>query len=156
MFEKKTYLYSENMGVCYVEDITKLVTAQKKEVMYYVLRPVYQKDKTGYIPVENHTVELRELISEEQAKEQLFSHNELLPLAQELGFVERSPQEEEQQDIDPAAEKEQESRRLAMQYKMADTLPFEERAALYERGEIEFVLRRSLEPEDPKKKRRKK
>ena len=40
MFEKKTYIYSESMGVCYIEDVTKLITARKTEVMYYVLRPL--------------------------------------------------------------------------------------------------------------------
>ena len=158
MFEKKTYLYSENMGVCFVEDITKLVTAQKKEVLYYVLKPVYQKDKSAYIPVENHTVELRELISVEKAKEQLFSYPELLDLAMELGLVEKEEGEEEErpESIDPLEEKEQERKRLAILYKMADTLPFEERSALYQRGEVEFVLRRSMEPEEDKKKRKKK
>ncbi|MCR5282788.1 MAG: CarD family transcriptional regulator [Lachnospiraceae bacterium] len=158
MFEKKTYLYSENMGVCFVEDITKLVTAQKKEVLYYVLRPVYQKDKTGYIPVENHSVELRELISEEEAKKLLFSYSELIGLAEELGLVEKQDEEEEAlQTVDPAEEKEQERKRLAIRYKMADTLPFEERSALYQRGEIEFVLRRAfLQEEEGKKKRKKK
>ena len=143
MFEKKTYLYSENMGVCYVEDVTKLITAQKKEVLYYVLRPVFQKDKTAYIPVEHHTVELRELIPVQEAEKQILEYPELIGLATELGLVEKPAEEEEaEQAVDLAAEKEEENRRLALRYKMADTLPFEERNRLYRRGEIEFVLRR--------------
>ena len=148
MFEKKTYLYSENMGVCYVEDVTKLITAQKKEVLYYVLRPIGQKDKTAYIPVEHHTVELRELITEEAARGQILDYPELLGLARELGLAEKPEEDEEEQIVDLAAEKEEENRRLALRYKMADTLPFEERNRLYRRGEIEFVLRRSLQGTD--------
>ena len=157
MFEKKTYLYSENMGVCYVEDVTRLVTAQKKEVLYYVLRSVYRKDKTAYIPVEGHTVELRELIPVEEAEQKLFEDTALEPLARELGYLESAQDEEEiaeAAEIDLASEKEEENLRLALQYKMADTLPFEERSRLYQRGEIEFVLRRSREEQKDKKKKK--
>ncbi|MCR4691850.1 MAG: hypothetical protein K5739_10940 [Lachnospiraceae bacterium] len=155
MFEKKTYLYSENMGVCYVEDVTKLVTAQKKEVLYYVLRSVYQKDRTAYIPVENHEVQLRELTDPETAEKELLDYPELLPLAIELGIVEDNSEEEQTAAEDPTEEKEKENKRLAMQYKMADTLPIEERRALYRRGEIEYVLRRSRQGEEEKTKKRK-
>ena len=150
MFEKKDYIYSENMGVCIVEDVTRLITAQKKEVMYYVLRPVYQKDKTAYIPVENHSVELRELITAEEAGRQILQEPKLLPLAIELGIVEAPEEEEETEAKDLSLEKEEESRRLAWQYKMADTLPFEERSGLYHRGEIEFVLRRNAQQAEEK------
>ena len=156
MFEKKTYLYSENMGVCFVEDVTKLVTARKKEVPYYVLRSVYRKDKTAYIPVEGHTVELRELMTPEEAEKELFEDTALEPLARELGYLEPDMDEEEkgeETEPDLASEKEEENRRLALQYKMADTLPFEERSRLYRRGEIEFVLRKSHEQAKDKKKK---
>ena len=69
MFQKKDYIYSESMGVCLVADVTNLAPKKGTAVSYYVLKSVYQKDKTAYIPVENHTVELRELITEEQARE---------------------------------------------------------------------------------------
>ncbi len=158
MFEKKTYLYSENMGVCHVEDVTKLVTAQKKEVPYYVLRSVFHKDKTAYIPVEGHTVELRELISVEEAEKRLFEEPLLEPLARELGYLTGDDEEEaaasDAEDL--KAEKEEEKKRLALQYKMADTLPLEERSGLYRRGEIEFVLRRSRQESEEKGKKHKK
>lgn len=52
MFEKKTYIYDEEMGVCFIEDIARLATKNKQELGYYVLRSVYRKDKVAYIPVE--------------------------------------------------------------------------------------------------------
>ncbi len=69
MFQKKDYIYSETMGVCRVDDVTNLAPKKGNAVSYYVLRSVYQKEKVAYIPVENHAVELRELISLEQAQE---------------------------------------------------------------------------------------
>ena len=42
MFEKKTYIYDEEMGVCFIEDIARLATKNKQELGYYVLRSVYQ------------------------------------------------------------------------------------------------------------------
>ena len=183
MFEKKTYLFNDHMGVCYVEDVTKLVTAQKKEVMYYVLRPVYSKEKLAYIPVENHSANLRELMSVQDAEEQLFQETELLSLAEELGFIqmeenlsEKNPDEAAENDSlqtgndgrvivagttreELEQEKAQEQKRLSLQYKMADTLPFEERSHIYHLGEIEFVLRqdfaRKVEEAQKKENRRK-
>ncbi|MCH5333155.1 MAG: CarD family transcriptional regulator [Agathobacter sp.] len=78
MFEKKQVIYSETQGVCAVENIVRL-SAVKGEpgVLYYVLRPVFDKDKVSYIPVDNHQVALRELFSEEEARE-LEKDNEAL------------------------------------------------------------------------------
>ena len=59
MFEKKTYIYDEEMGVCFIEDIARLATKNKQELGYYVLRSVYRKDKVAYIPVENHAEKRR-------------------------------------------------------------------------------------------------
>ena len=69
MFRKKDVIYSETMGVCTVEDITKLTQKNGDTVMYYALRSVEDRDKNAYIPVENHTVKLRELIDRETAGE---------------------------------------------------------------------------------------
>ena len=56
------------MGVCEVRDITKLSEDNGKNFDYYVLRSVYDKTKVSYIPVENHKVALRTLISQEKAE----------------------------------------------------------------------------------------
>lgn len=69
VFEKKDYIYSETMGVCQVTDIVKL-TANSRfgiPVPYYQLRSIFDKAKVAYIPVENHQVSLRPLISKEEA-----------------------------------------------------------------------------------------
>lgn len=67
MFQKKDMIYSETMGVCRVDDITKLVNASGQGGMYYVLRAKYENNKVSYIPVEEHQVKLRELMSSEEA-----------------------------------------------------------------------------------------
>lgn len=61
-------IFSETMGVCEVRDITKLSEDNGKNFDYYVLRSVYDKTKVSYIPVENHKVALRTLISQEKAE----------------------------------------------------------------------------------------
>jgi hypothetical protein len=120
MFQKKDYIYSESMGVCLVADVTNLAPKKGTAVSYYVLKSVYQKDKTAYIPVENHTVELRELITEEQARE----------LKEEW---QKSEDEDLKKQLESFAD-------FELQFKMADTLSKETRELLYRKGEVEFVL----------------
>ena len=67
MFQKKEIIYSETLGVCSVDDIVKLADNKKDTYYYYLLRSVYDKSKKAYIPVENHSVQLRELITKEEA-----------------------------------------------------------------------------------------
>ena len=69
MFEKKDIIYSETLGVCRVDDITKLAQKKGEPIAYYVLRSGENTDKVAYIPVEKHIVNLRELIGYEEAKE---------------------------------------------------------------------------------------
>ena len=121
MFEKKTYIYDEEMGVCFIEDIARLATKNKQELGYYVLRSVYRKDKVAYIPVENHEVQLRELITKEEAEKR---------------------REEWNMDLGEQKEEVSEPGDFAWQldYTMADTLPLDKRKELYLKGEVEFVL----------------
>ena len=121
MFEKKTYIYDEEMGVCFIEDIARLATKSKQELGYYVLRSVYRKDKVAYIPVENHEVQLRELITKEEAEKRRKEWN------MDLG-----KQEEEVSEPGDFA--------WQLDYTMADTLPLDKRKELYLKGEVEFVL----------------
>lgn len=67
MFQKNDIIFSETLGVCKVTNITKLTQNRGKVYDYYVLKSVFNKEKVSYIPVQNHQVILRELISEEQA-----------------------------------------------------------------------------------------
>lgn len=69
MFEKKDVIFSETLGVCQVAELTKLSAKNGEQVMYYGLRSVEDKKKVSYIPVENHQVQLRSLISIEEAEE---------------------------------------------------------------------------------------
>lgn len=66
-FEKKEIIYSETLGVCRVEDVVKLSQKKGETILYYVLRPVADKGKVAYIPVEKHSVLLRRLIDQETA-----------------------------------------------------------------------------------------
>ncbi len=68
MFEKKDIIFSETLGVCQVAEITKLSSKNGEQVAYYGLRSVIDKKKVSYIPVENHQVRLRPLISVEEAE----------------------------------------------------------------------------------------
>lgn len=69
MFEKKQFIFNETMGVCKVADIVKLSSKKGADdaIEYYHLKPVFDKSKDAYIPVENHQVVMRELISAEDA-----------------------------------------------------------------------------------------
>lgn len=67
MFQKKDIIYSETLGVCSVDDIIKLSDNRKDTYNYYLLRSLFDKTKKAYIPVENHSVKLRELITAEEA-----------------------------------------------------------------------------------------
>lgn len=70
MFEKKEYIYSETMGVCKVADIVKLSPNNRfgEPVWYYQLKSAFDQSKVAYIPVENHQVSLRSLITKEEAE----------------------------------------------------------------------------------------
>lgn len=68
MFEKKEIIFSETLGVCQVAELTKLSTKNGEPVLYYGLKSVEDKKKVSYIPVENHQVQLRPLISVEEAE----------------------------------------------------------------------------------------
>lgn len=69
MFEKKDIIFSETLGVCQVAEITKLSSKSGEQVAYYGLRSVMDKKKVSYIPVEHHQVQLRPLISLEEAEQ---------------------------------------------------------------------------------------
>lgn len=79
MFQKKEIIYSETIGVCVVDDIVKI----KDMYNYYLLRSVSDKMKKAYIPVEHHSVQLRKLITREEA----------LKYQAEEGFDEKSAQQ---------------------------------------------------------------
>ena len=69
MFEKKEIIYSETLGVCQVNELTRLGAKNGEQVLYYGLKSIADKKKVSYIPVDHHQVLLRPLITYEQAKE---------------------------------------------------------------------------------------
>ena len=69
MFQKKQKIYSETQGVCIVDNIVQLPTGKNETLPYYVLKSVFDVTKVSYIPVNNHQVTLRELFTEDEARE---------------------------------------------------------------------------------------
>ncbi len=69
IFHKKDIIFSEAIGVCRIEEITNLTQQNGQVITYYGLRSVTDRNKTAYIPVENHSVILRNLIDEKTAQE---------------------------------------------------------------------------------------
>ena len=67
-FQKKDVLFSEALGVCKVDELTRFATQAGDMLLYYGLRSVANQAKVSYIPVDNHSVLLRELISVDQAR----------------------------------------------------------------------------------------
>lgn len=98
LFQKKEVIYSETIGVCIVDDIVKLADNKKDTYNYYLLRSVFDKTKKAYIPVENHTVQLRSLITLQEA----------LTLQDEEHYDEKS--EQEKGEVLYVTERAQESR----------------------------------------------
>lgn len=95
MFQKKEYIFNENMGVCVVADIVKLSPDKNNPILYYVLRPVKNKEKVSYIPVEHHQTMLRKLIDVDTAKEKLVKNDNLGKLEmEEAEFVLRTQKKE--------------------------------------------------------------
>lgn len=70
MFQKKQKIYSETQGVCIVENIVQLPAGRGQTIPYYVLKSIMD-EKVSYIPVNNHQVALRDLFTEEEARELL-------------------------------------------------------------------------------------
>ena len=87
MFQKKQKIYSETQGVCIVDNIVQLPAGKGETLPYYVLKSVFDSSKVSYIPVNNHQVNLRELFTEEEARELVknpeLEKNELLKAAVE-------------------------------------------------------------------------
>lgn len=69
MFQRKQIIYSETQGVCMVDNIVQLPAGRGETLPYYVLKSVFDLTKVSYIPVHNHQVALREIFSEEEARE---------------------------------------------------------------------------------------
>ncbi len=68
MFEKGERVVYGTNGVCTVEDITRLDNSGNREGrLYYVLRPLNTKGSHIYTPVDNEKVNIRRILSGEEA-----------------------------------------------------------------------------------------
>ena len=67
-FEKNEVIFSESTGVCRVTDIVNLSTKTQPCLKYYILTPICVRGNPSYIPVYDHQVHLRHLITVEEAK----------------------------------------------------------------------------------------
>lgn len=70
-FQKKQVIFASGIGVCRVDNIVSLKERSGQTRDYYVLRSVYDQGRTAYIPVEGHRAQLRDLISEKEARKRL-------------------------------------------------------------------------------------
>lgn len=88
MYEKKDIIFSENLGVCKVVEVTRLPAKNNEQILYYGLRSVFDSKKVSYIPVEHHQVLLRDLISYEEACSHNLEQESLTPQQkQEIEYV---------------------------------------------------------------------
>lgn len=65
MFKINDYVVYGLNGVCMVEDIEKMIL-KNQELEYYILSPINNKKMTIKIPVDNKTMSIRELMSENE------------------------------------------------------------------------------------------
>ncbi len=80
MFKCGDTVMHPGMGVCKIEEIKKQ-TIMKKTQEFYILKPVYENEKTTiYVPVNSDKIGLRRLLTQEDIKEILKS----LPNARSL------------------------------------------------------------------------
>lgn len=66
MFKVNEYINYGLTGVCQVTDITTEKIGDQGETQYYVLKPVYQDNLTIKVPVSNHHVTMRPIITREE------------------------------------------------------------------------------------------
>ncbi|MBQ1688015.1 MAG: CarD family transcriptional regulator [Lachnospiraceae bacterium] len=82
MFEIGQYVNYGKQGVCKVEAITHMdMPGVDKDALYYVLSAVYKRDTKIYIPVDNHKVKMRGILSQTEAKELIADIPQIAPLA---------------------------------------------------------------------------
>lgn len=93
MFRKKEIIFSSGIGVCMVADIVNLSVNKSLPVQYYQLISVYDRKKVSYIPVEEHQVQLRALITVEEAENKKKIKELPLKELQEVEYVLKSAEE---------------------------------------------------------------
>ena len=70
MFKPGEYIHYGSSGLCRVEEITKLnVSGADKDRLYYRLSPMEGQGGVIYTPVDNQKVQMRRVLSTEEAKQ---------------------------------------------------------------------------------------
>ncbi len=70
MFGKGDYVYHASGGVCLVDDVTYApLEGMPADRLYYVLKPVHDRNGVIYLPTDCNTVFLRPLLNREEAAE---------------------------------------------------------------------------------------
>ncbi len=69
MFKCSDFVVHPGMGVCKIEEIKKQAIIKNQEREFYVLRPVYENEKTLiYVPVDSEKIKLRKLLTKNDIK----------------------------------------------------------------------------------------
>lgn len=69
MFEKGEYVYHESGGICIVEDICAApLDGMPADRLYYVLKPIHDRNSVNYVPVDSDGVFLRRLLDRKEAE----------------------------------------------------------------------------------------
>ncbi len=67
MFEKGDLILYETVGVCRIEEISRLEFL-KNDRVYYSFVPIFEKDTMIYVPVDNDKVKMRPIMTREEAE----------------------------------------------------------------------------------------
>ncbi len=75
MLKKGQYIVYSSTGVCHVTDIIREAFSGDEKKEYYVLEPIQGNGSTIYIPTDNTTANIRDIMT----KEEIFSLIETMP-----------------------------------------------------------------------------
>ena len=82
MFDRGEYVVCGSKGVCTVESVAKLdVPGFDGNREYYVLKPIYNRNATVYIPVDAGKESMRGILSEAEAKTLIRRMEEIAPIS---------------------------------------------------------------------------
>lgn len=144
MFEKKEYIVSSSFGICMVEKITKLVVGRERQMEYYVLQSLKDRNKKSYIPVEQHETILRVPMTEEEAETLL----KKIPIVANDSQVQKNLMYEEARQLLEGGEPEKWAFGCIYYLRNRDTLDSQMCSVLGKiwenlTGELAFVLKKS-------------
>ena len=70
MFQKGEFVIYGSKGVCEITDISTIdISGMNREKLYYLLRPVNDRDGKIFIPVDSDKTRMRRILTKEEARE---------------------------------------------------------------------------------------